>query len=128
MLLPTCPAVPRQMRITFSSLDSIPCPRQEIGLEYHKTRPRRCLLYATFKNESDLDLENQDHTKNVIFKIKIRTLKYFDLEDQDEIAILVFKIRSCPCLSITMYSLQNIKLILINSKDLPLRQASNKAI
>ena len=50
--------VPRQMRITFSSLDSIPCRSHEIASEYHITWPQRCLPYATFKNESDLDLQD----------------------------------------------------------------------
>ena len=52
-----------------------------IASEYHVTWPRRCLTYATFKNESDLDLQDQDHTKNVI--LKIRSIKRCDLEDQD---------------------------------------------
>ena len=55
---------------------------------------RRCLPYATLKNESDLDLQDQVHTKNVIFKIKTRSLKQCDVEDQDQITILIFKIRS----------------------------------
>ena len=41
----------------------------EIASEYHKTWPRRCLPYATFENKTDLDV--QDHTKHVIFNIKI---------------------------------------------------------
>ena len=68
-------SVPRQMQITFSSLDPIPCQSIEIASEYHITWPRRCLPYATFKYESDLDLQDQNHTKNVIFKIDIRALK-----------------------------------------------------
>ena len=57
------------MRITFSTLDSIPCRSHEIASEYRITWPRQCLPYATFENESDLD--HQDRTKKVIFKIKI---------------------------------------------------------
>ena len=67
------------MRITFSSLDSIPCRSHEIALEYHIAWPRRCLTCATFKNQSNLDFQDQDYTKNVIFKIKIRSLKKCDL-------------------------------------------------
>ena len=53
------------------SLNSIPCRSHEIASEYNIAWPRRCLPYTTFKNESDLDLQDQDHSKNVIFKIKI---------------------------------------------------------
>ena len=67
------------MRITFSSLNSIPRRSHEIASKYHITWPRRCLSHATFKNESDLDLQDQDHTKNVMFKIKIRSLQQSDL-------------------------------------------------
>ena len=59
-------SVPRQMRMTFSSLDSIPCRSHEIASEYHITWPRLSLPNATFKNEIDFDLQDQDHTKNVI--------------------------------------------------------------
>ena len=53
-------SVPQQMQFTFSSLDSIPGRSHEIALKYHITWPRRSLPYATFKNESDLDLQDQD--------------------------------------------------------------------
>ena len=66
--------VPRQMQITSSSLDSISFGSHKIASEYHITWPRRCLRYAAFKTESDLDLQDQNHPKNVIFKIKIRSL------------------------------------------------------
>ena len=36
------------------------------------------LTYATFKNESDFDL--QDHTKNVILKIKIVPISGYGLQ------------------------------------------------
>ena len=71
-------SVLRQMLITFSSLDSILSRRHKIASEYHITWPRHCLPYVTFKNESDLDVQNQDHTKNVMFKIKIRLLQRSD--------------------------------------------------
>ena len=53
-------SVPRQMQITLSSLDSIPCRSHEIASDYHITWPLRCLPYATFKSESDIDLQDQD--------------------------------------------------------------------
>ena len=59
------------MRITLSSLDSIPSRSHEIASEYHITWPRRCLPDTIFNNESDLDLLDQNHTKNVMLKIKI---------------------------------------------------------
>ena len=65
------------MRISFTNLDSIPCRSHEIASEYHITWPRQCLPYATLKNGSDLDLQDQDHTKNGSSRS-----------------------RSCPCLSI----------------------------
>ena len=49
-------SVPQQMRITFSSLDSIPRRSHEIASEYHITWSRRC--YVTFGNESDLDFQD----------------------------------------------------------------------
>jgi len=45
------------------NLDSMPRRTHEIASEYHITWPPRCLLYSTFKNESNLDLQDQDHTK-----------------------------------------------------------------
>ena len=41
---------------------------------------------------SDLDLQDQDHLKNVILKIKIRSLKQCDLADHD----LILKIKIVP--------------------------------
>ena len=71
----------------------------EIASEYHiqvpVTWPWRCLPYATFKNESDLDLQDQNHAKNVIFKIKIRSLKY-----------VILKIKIVP-MSVYRYSTSN---------------------
>ena len=64
-------SIARQMRITFFSLDSIPCRSHEIALGYHIIWPPQWLPNATFKNETKLDL----HPKNVIIKIKIRSLK-----------------------------------------------------
>ena len=58
-------------------------------------------LYKTLKNESDLDVRDENHTKNVIFMIKMRALKQFDLEDQNQITILIFKIKLFPCLNMT---------------------------
>ena len=46
-------------RDNFSSLDSIPCRSHEVASEDHIISPRRRIFYATFKNETDLDL--QDH-------------------------------------------------------------------
>ena len=66
-------SVPQQMRITVSSLDSILCRSHEIALEYRITWPRRCLPYT--RHLKIKDLQDQDHSKNVIFKIKIRSLK-----------------------------------------------------
>ena len=44
----------------------------KIASEYHITCwPQRCLHKATFTLDSDLDLQDQDSTKNVILKIKI---------------------------------------------------------
>ena len=68
-------SVPRQMRITFSSLESIPCRSHEIASEYHIICFRQCLPDATFRRESDVGVQEQDHIKSVIFKIWIRSLK-----------------------------------------------------
>ena len=65
------------MWITFSSLDSNPCRSLKIASEYHITLARRCLPYATFKNESDLDLQDQDDTKKC------------DLQDQDQVITII---------------------------------------
>ena len=45
----------------------------------------QCLLPSveTFTANGDLDLENRDHLKCVILKIKIRSPKQRDLDDQD---------------------------------------------
>ena len=75
------------MRITFSSLDSISCRSHEITSEYHMPWPWRCLPYAKFENENDFGLQNQDHTKSVIIKIKIKSLNLCELEDQDRARI-----------------------------------------
>ena len=40
------------------------------------------------------DLEDQDHLKHVILKIKIRSPKQRDLEDQDQITILILRSQS----------------------------------
>ena len=76
-------SVTRQMRITFSSLDSVPRRSHEIASEYHITWPRRCLLYATFKNESDLDLQDQDRPKK--YSSRSTSHRKCDRQDQDQI-------------------------------------------
>ena len=43
---------------------------------------------------TDGDLEDQDHLKYVILKIKIRSPNQRDLEDQDQITILILRSRS----------------------------------
>ena len=58
-------AVPRQMRIAFGSLNSIPRWSHETASEYHITWPRRCLPYATFKNERDLEDKDRARLKIV---------------------------------------------------------------
>ena len=60
-----------QMQMTFFSLDPIPCQSHEIDSEYLITWPWRCLPYAIFKNESDLDLQDQ------IIKIMFFANRYF---------------------------------------------------
>ena len=47
---------------------------------------------------ADGDLEDQDHLKYVILKIKIRSPKQRPLEDQDQITILISRSRSCSSL------------------------------
>ena len=47
-----------------------------------------------FTADGDLNLEDQDHLKYVILKIKIRSPKQRDLEDQDQITILILRSRS----------------------------------
>ena len=44
-------------------------------------------LLEMFTTDGDLDLEDQDHLKYVILKIKIRSPNQRDLEDQDQITI-----------------------------------------
>ena len=52
----------------------VPCPRTKINIPQVRVKEawcsRRCLPYAAFKNESDLDLQDHVHSKNVIFKIR----------------------------------------------------------
>ena len=43
--------------------------------------------------DGDLDLEDRNHLKYVILKIKIRSPKQHDLEDQDQITILILRLR-----------------------------------
>ena len=91
------------MRITFSSLDSILCRSYEIASRYLITWPRRCLPYVAFKNETDRDLQALDHTKNVMFKIKIRSLKKCDLEDQDRAHVWLQRINSTQTMHNNLY-------------------------
>ena len=73
-----------------NSLIFIPFHLMHDNMKLLKDMTVQCLLPSvkTFTTNGDLDLEDQDHLKRLILKIKIRLLKQRDFEDQDQITIM----------------------------------------